>query len=67
MAEVVGWDEGAFAGAGDEGPAVAGLEVVVDSAERVELAEAGVPGAGPVLAVVDLDPAPPAAFDRAAG
>jgi hypothetical protein len=33
VAGVVGWDDGAFAVAGEEGPAVAGLEVVVVFAE----------------------------------
>ncbi len=55
VAGVVGGDEGAFAGAGGEGPAVVGLELVVVVAEGVELVEAGVVGAGPGVAVVDLD------------
>jgi hypothetical protein len=66
VAGVVGWDEGAFAVAGCQGPAVAGLEVVVVFAEWVELVQAGAPGAGPGLAVVVFDPGAGAAGDGAA-
>ena len=52
VAGVVGWDEGSFAGAGDEGPAVVGFEVVVVGAERVELIEPCVFGAGPFGIVI---------------
>src|SRR5579859_3844085 len=54
VAGVVGGDEGAFASAVDEGPAVVGFEVVVERAEPVEEVEDGVVGLGPVDAVVDL-------------
>src|SRR5581483_5518379 len=51
---VVGWDEGAFAGAGDEGPAVVGLEVVVVVTDPVGPVQHGEMGVGPVLPVVVL-------------
>jgi hypothetical protein len=44
MQGVVGWDEGAFADAGDEGPAASGFQVIVEPAQRVQLAQPGVPG-----------------------
>jgi hypothetical protein len=57
VAGVGGGDEGAFAGAGDQGPVVAGFElvVVVVGAEQVELVEEGVVGFGPAQAVVALE------------
>src|SRR5579859_5538828 len=54
VAGVVGGDEGAFASAVDEGPAVVGFELVVVAAQSVEEVEDGVVGLGPVDAVVDL-------------
>ena len=56
VAGVVGWDHGSGSGAFDEGPAVAGFEVVVVVAERVEAVEACLVGVGPVVAVVVLQP-----------
>src|SRR5580765_2415613 len=53
MARIVGWDHGADAGAGDEGPAAEGFEVVVRVAERFELVESGVAG-GAVFVAVDV-------------
>lgn len=67
VAGVVGWDEGALAGAGDERPAVDGLAQVVGGAERVEGGEAVVVGVGPGVAVVDLGDGEVAAGDGAAG
>jgi hypothetical protein len=52
----VGWDEGPFAFAFDEGPAVVGFFAVVVSAEPVEEVEGGEVGFGVVVAVVVLEP-----------
>jgi hypothetical protein len=52
---VVGWDEGPFAVALDEGPAVVGFLAVVVCAEPVEEVEGGVVGFGVVVAVVVLE------------
>src|SRR5262249_52426151 len=54
---VVGCDHRPGAVAFDEGPVVAGLEVVVVLAEWVELVDPGAFGARPFVAVVVLEPA----------
>ena len=56
VAGVVGWDEGPFAFAFDEGPAVVGFLGVVVAAEPVEEIEGGEVGLGVVEAVVVLEP-----------
>src|SRR5690606_3254405 len=54
---VVGGDHGAGSGAGDEGPVVVGLELVVVAAFAVEVAEDGFVAVRPGGAVVVLDAA----------
>ena len=44
MTGIVGRDHGAVAGSGEQGPPLAGVEVVVVVAERIELVEPGVTG-----------------------
>jgi hypothetical protein len=64
---VVGWDEGAFAGAGYKRPVESGLQVVVEAAQRVEFVQPGVFGLRPGFLVVVLDPPAVAALHRAGG
>jgi hypothetical protein len=52
---MIGWDESSFAGAVDEVPVVAGLEVVVVGAEPVEEVVDGELRLGPVFAMVVLE------------
>ena len=56
VAGVLGWDEGPFAFAFDEGPAVVGFLGVVVAAQAVEEIEGGDVGFGVVEAVVVLEP-----------
>ena len=56
VAGVVGWDEGPFAFAVDEGPAVLGFLAMVVAAQAVEEVEGGVVGLGVVVAMVVLEP-----------
>ena len=58
VAGVVGWDEGPFAFAFDEGPAVLGFLAVVVTAQAVEEVEGGEVGFGVVVAMVVLEPVP---------
>jgi hypothetical protein len=55
VAGVGGSDEGSSSGAGEEGPVVVGLEVVVVGAEGFELVELGVFGFGPLRVVIVLE------------
>src|SRR3546814_878651 len=66
---VVWGDQRACAGAGDEGPPVVGVEVVVGVAEPVELVESGVAGVlvFGAVAVVVFDDGAGAAFGGAGG
>src|SRR5262249_38703979 len=66
VAGVVGWDEGAFAGAFDERPAVVGLEVVVVFAQPVGVVDSRRVGLGPAGVVVDLEPLGAGAAERVA-
>src|SRR5260370_38967387 len=54
MAGIVGWHEGALTRALDQGPATAGLEVVLAGTEQVEPLEDGDVGPGPGGAVIAL-------------
>src|SRR5689334_12414351 len=63
---VVGWYEGPFAFACDEGVAEAGLEVVAMGAEPVAFVEPGVMGLAPLFPVVELDPLHTRAVERRA-
>jgi len=67
MAGIVGCDHGSFARAVDEGPSVAGFEVVVVVAAVVGVVDSGVVGVVPFGAVVEFDAAAVAAFDGAFG
>jgi hypothetical protein len=67
VAWVVWWDEGAFAAAGGEGPAVLGFQVVVELAERVEFVESGVFGLRPGLPMVVFNPGAPTSGHGAGG
>ena len=51
---IVGTDHPSTARAGDEGPALEGLETVVEVAQWIELVEAGVLGLGELDAVIVL-------------
>ena len=65
---MVGWDHGSPSDAMDEGPPVAGLEIVVGVAKPVRLVDARVMCRRPVLAVIDLQPVRPGtAFARTQG
>ena len=67
MSGVVGRDHRSRSVAGDEGPVVAGLEVVVVLAERVELVDARALGLDPFVAVVVLEPPGPRTAQHGAG
>jgi hypothetical protein len=58
MAGVVGWDEGPFAFAFDEGPAVLGFLAMVVVAQAVQEVKGGEVGFGIVMAMVVLEPIP---------
>ncbi|HEY9376855.1 MAG TPA: hypothetical protein VIQ02_07145, partial [Jiangellaceae bacterium] len=64
---MVGWHEGTFASARDQGVAEAGFQVVVEGAQRVEFVESGVAGLGPRDLVIPLHPPAVTALHRAGG
>src|SRR5690242_19071419 len=66
VARVVGWDEGTFAGALDERPAVVGLQVVVVVAQQVAVVDPSVLGLAPFGAVIELEPLRPRAAESGA-